>query len=312
MSQFLGTDDGWHRIVGTPYHHEGLLMYLVGKQIEGKPLYLLRKKPGTIGGEPNGEPAYWSQRKLAEVRASLSKREFNSQVLLNPTPIGTLTLTPTFLQEVEPQAIPKNLFKFMTVDPAGVNKVARLADSWAILTLGVEPYRDDLGASNVYILDAVCEPLSEAEALEAIVNMYTRNGRILKLGVEKVGMMSAEVHVANALRARGKSVTLEGGNLVLLKPAGRSKQERIEKNLQWPLNNGKIFISKGVPAAYRQRFFLEMEKFPYWHDDALDALSYVYDIIRDYRFGKRPVEESLAKFDKYRIEPEQKLGWMYQ
>jgi hypothetical protein len=27
-----------------------------------------------------------------------------------------------------------------------------------------------------------------------------------------------------------------------------------------------------------------MEKFPYWHDDALDALAYLYDMIQNYKF----------------------------
>jgi hypothetical protein len=30
-----------------------------------------------------------------------------------------------------------------------------------------------------------------------------------------------------------------------------------------------------------------MEKFPFWHDDILDMLSYGYDLIKGYRFGRQ-------------------------
>ncbi|MGA2467632.1 MAG: hypothetical protein ABSH06_25210, partial [Thermodesulfobacteriota bacterium] len=62
----------------------------------------------------------------------------------------------------------------------------------------------------------------------------------------------------------------------------------IESALAWPLNNGKLHVSKAVPYAYRERLKWEMEKFPFWHDDGLDALSYLYDIIKDFRF-QRPL-----------------------
>jgi len=43
-----------------------------------------------------------------------------------------------------------------------------------------------------------------------------------------------------------------------------------------------------------------MEKFPFWHDDGLDALSYLYDIIKDFRFQRplpplRTPPQNLAK-----------------
>ena len=116
----------------------------------------------------------------------------------------------------------------------------------------MNPFLSDVGASDIYILDMVVEPLTETEAMNTIIRMYTRNGRIEKLCVEKVGMISAEVHIANALRAKGIYVSLENGRLYLLRPAGRSKQQRIESNLSWPLDSGKIRISKGVPSCYRE------------------------------------------------------------
>ena len=53
-----------------------------------------------------------------------------------------------------------------------------------------------------------------------------------------------------------------------------------------------------------------MEKFPYWHDDALDALSYVYDIMSDYVFGPLPTEDDEEEdmYDRYQRRFEEKYG----
>lgn len=313
MSQNLGTIDGTHRVIGTPYHHEDVLVYLAGKKDgEGNPIYTVRKKPATVDGTANGRSVYLPEAKLAELRTN--RQMFYSQQLLDPTPQGEQKLAYDLIREVSPSEIPKRLFKFMTVDPAGSGKRrqdGRLADAWAFCVVGVEPYLDDLGASELYILDFQVEPMGESDALDAIVKMYIRQGRILKLGVEKVAMSSAEVHVSNALRARGRSVTLDNGNLALLRPAGRSKAQRIESNLAWPLNNGKIHLSTGIPTTYRERLKNEMQKFPFWHDDGLDALSYVYDLIKDYRFGKRPGETDEDDMRGwYGLEARTKDGWL--
>jgi hypothetical protein len=285
MSQNLGTIDGWHKVIGTTYHHEDLLVELKNRvTADGKHVYLTRTRAATVDGTPNGASAYLPEERLAELR--INRQMFFSQQLLDPTPQGTQKLDKELLREVTPAEIPQRLFKFMAIDPAGERKSdKRQGDSWAIVVAGVEPFRDDLGASRVYILDMVVEPMTEAEALDTIVKMFLRNGQIRQIGVEKVGISTAEIHIAKALHARNRSLTVENKGLVVLRPGGRSKQQRIESALQWPLLNGKLHISTGVASAYRERLKLEMHKFPYWHDDALDGVSYIYDMVKDFRFG---------------------------
>ena len=297
MSLSLGTIEGtFHRVVGTTYHHEGLLEYLRNKKdVDGNLIYTVRCKPATVDGRPNGKSVLLPESKLAEER--INRYKFYSQYLLDPTPVDAQDLPPDLVREVLNVEIPERLYKFMIIDPAGVRSDKRRGDSWAILCVGVEPYRDDIGASNTYILDARVEPMSESDAMREIVAMYLRSGRVLKVGVEKVALSSAEVHIANALRSKGRILTVENEGLVLLRPGGRSKEERIIRNLHWPLHNGKIHISSQVPAPYRERLKLEMKKFPYWHDDFLDGLSYVYDLIKDYKF---PLKDADATPDKWR------------
>ena len=136
--------------------------------------------------------------------------------------------------------------------------------------------------------------------------------KVLKLGIEKVGMSTAEIHVANALRAKGRSFTVENKGLVILRPAGRQKAQRIEASLAWPLNNGKIHISMAIPEAYRTRLKLEMDKFPYWHDDGLDAVAYLYDVAKEYKFGPKVQVEPEAE-ERLKIYTPGKVtndGWM--
>jgi hypothetical protein len=313
MSANLGTDGGRRRVIGTFYHHDDPLVYIQGLKDRATdvPIFLSRIKPATDNGEANGRPVFMSQQRISELCAG-DPYIFNCQQLLNPTPTTDMPLSPVFLREVEPHDVPKRLFKFMVVDPAGMqNETKKRGDSWAIWVIGVRPVRDEIGASDIYLIDGKVEPMTEVVAMNSVVELYKRNGRILKLGVEKVGMTTMEIHIANALRNHGVHLSLKAGNLVLLRPGGRAKQTRIERNLSWPLSNGKIHISKAIPAAYRERLKIEMEKFPFWHDDALDSLSYVYDIMADYIFGPEPPaekDEEEDAYDRYLRKYEEKWG----
>ena len=314
MSQNLGTIDGWHKVIGTTYHHEDLLVALRNKKLpDGTPVYTTRVKPATVDGTPNGASAYLPESRLAELR--LNRQMFYSQQLLDPTPQGTQKLDKEMLVEVNPAEVPQRLFKFMCVDPAGERKSdSREGDSWAIIVAGVEPYRDDLGASRIYILDMLVEPMTQAEAIDNVVKMYLRNGQIRQIGIEKVGISTAEIHIAKGLHSRGKLLTVENGGLKVLRPAGRSKQQRIEAALQWPLLNRKIHLSTAVPAAYRERLKMEMDKYPYWQrDDCLDALSYLYDLLRDYRFGAYEVakEDVFNRYGRRSSVKGKANSWLY-
>lgn len=298
MAQNLGTADGTSMVIGTPYHHEDVLMYIKNLKdpISGENIYFTRTKPATVDGTFNGASAYLPEAKLAQLRTN--RRTFASQQLLDPTPLGEQALDKNLLVEVSPAQIPTNLFKFMAIDPAGErHSDKRQGDSWAMVVAGIEPYRDDVGASRVFILDMIVEPMNETESIRAAVDMFLRNGQIRQLGIEKVGLSTAENHIAKALHARGRAISVKNKNLVLLRPAGRSKAQRIEAALSWPLSNGKLHVSTAIPAAYRERLKLEMDKFPFWHDDALDAVSYLYDMIRDYRFGEFQREEPNKQMD---------------
>lgn len=312
MSENLGKDGGTHRVVGTIYDYNDVLVELSGKTtLDGKPLYFVRKKPATDDGTPNGKPVLLSEKRLERLKAN--PRTFATQQLLDPSPVGERPFEPELLIEVAPHIIPGRLYKFLTVDTAGDAKTSGGRDAWAIILAGVVPRLDEIGLSDLYILDAVIERLDFDVALSTIVNMVISGGMVYRVGVESMGASMFDIHVANALRSKGRIYTLENKNLVKLQAAGRSKQFRIESNLSMPFKHSKIKISTAVPFGTRERLREELKKFPYWHDDGLDALAYIYELFKDFRFSQFKPSWKLSDQDKYKryLETQNENKWMY-
>jgi hypothetical protein len=210
---------------------------------------------------------------------------FNSQQLCDPTPSTDVKLDFSFLKPVDNKDIPKTVFKFMVIDQAGGGDDKTTSkDMWSYGVVGVEPSMDEIGQSKVYLMDLEADKMTHSEGIDGIVRMYLSHGIIHQLGVEKTGMSTTEIHITNALRARGRRVSSDARNLVLLKPAGRTKQFRIESALQWPLNNGMLYYSTSIHSRYIDMIKDEMNKFPFYHCDILDMWAYVYDMIKNFRF----------------------------
>lgn len=282
-SQNIGKEGGHHRVIGTYYHHSDPLTYVRDKKtIDGKQKYHIRIKPATHDGTANGKPVLLSQARLDMLKGD---RTFNFQQLCNPTPEADQSLHFEYLNRVEPRFIPRDLFRMVLVDQAGdldSNK-SKDTDAWAVAVIGVEPFADSIGQSRVFIEDLWISPAGESEAIEQIVKMYINAGIVERLGVEKVGISSTHLHIQSALKARGRHINFEAhGNGTLLRPAGRNKKKFIEGSLVWPLNNGKLFYSTAIPAPYIERLKMEMDNFPYWHDDGLNVLAYLYDVLKDF------------------------------
>jgi hypothetical protein len=273
VAQNVGTMDGHSRVVGTFYHFADPLVYVRDKKKinSEESLYLLRIKPATHDGSPNGMPVLLSQEKLDIKKSEVT---FYSQQLCNPVPESTRKLQGSYLKDIEPKDIPANILKIMVVDPAGKKEEGR-GDNWASLVIGIEPNIDDLGASNFYVTDMFIERIKEAEAPMLCAQMYIRGGMIYMLAIEKVGLSTAEIHIANALKVHGRHLSIEAKNLMTVNPMKRNKEARIESALSWPLLNGKVHVSTNIPVGYRDKLREEMDAFPYGaNDDGIDALSY--------------------------------------
>jgi hypothetical protein len=280
-----------HRVVGTYYSHmDPLIRVRDMKKIDGTPMYYIRFKPATEDGTRDGVPVLMTQEELDVEKPKIG---FNCQQLLDPTPHEEQKLNPDYLQPVEPSFIPSNVFRFMLIDQAGdagSNKT-KDGDAWAVGVLGVEPSVDDVGQSRVFLENLWVEAASESEAIDQIVRMYLDAGIVARLGVEKVGISTTHIHIQKALKAKGRYVDFDEtdnntSSGVLLRPAGRHKKKFIEASLSWPLNNSKLYYSTKIKSRYIERLKQEMTNFPLWHDDALNMMAYLYDVIKEYHFQK--------------------------
>jgi hypothetical protein len=325
MSRNIGKDGTRSRVIGTPYHHEDVLAHLQALTWpdgpkKGEPVYYVRKKPATDDGTSTGNPVWLSKSRLELLK--LDKRVFNTQYLLDPTPMEDEVLPWECVHHVQLKDVPANCIKLMTVDPTGgVRSDGREADSWGILVVAVDPYIEDVGSSKVFILDGCILPMRFDEGINKVVEIYLRNGWIHKLGVEKVGMQTAEMHVSNALRAKGRFVTEDNGMMQVLRPGKGRKVERIESFIGPPLRHGLVHIVDTCPAQVKERLRNEMEKFPLWNkDDGLDALAYVFDLLKNYKlplssvkgYKEEKVESVWDKYDRMRSRDTEnnELSWM--
>lgn len=305
MAYNLGREGGTANVIGTFYSHNGVLTRLQAmKDINGEKMYKVRIFPGTDDGTINGKPVFFSQ---AYLDGKKTRPGFSTQILCNPTPGHEIKLKYENIQEIKRKDLPPTRLKFVIIDPAGDKDVQTGSknDSWAMLCVGVRPVMDELGLSEIYLEDAIAGQMGSSESTDAACTIYCRNGRIDILGVERVGTDSAWLHVKNGLAAKGRYLELKkpgkyGGNLVLLAPANRSKNKKVSDNLEWPLNNSKIFICEDIDEEIKAAIKNEMEKFPYFHVDILDALSYVYDILADptmqFKMPKKPKKKEKESY----------------
>ena len=312
-AQNLGKENGHHRVIGTYYHHEDPLVYVKNKTTpEGNKKYHVRFKPATEDGTAMGKPVLISQRRLDDLKLT---RTFQCQQLLDPSPSADQRLNPDFLRRIEKEFIPRGIYKFMLIDQAGdreSNLRTSKEDPWAMGVFGVRPAVDEIGMSDVYLLDLWIQPAGESEAIEEAVRMYIRAGIVQRLGVEKVGISTTHLHIANALKAQGRYVRFPADNDrrstgVLLRPAGRNKRKFIESAMAWPLNNSKWYYSSDVPVPYLDRLKMEMSNFPLWHDDGLNICAYLYDILREYHF--EPTEHKVRTVSSIMEAQPLAAGW---
>lgn len=297
----------WQVIAGTPYHFNDTLKHIQSlENQDGTPAYKVRKYPATHNGNGDGRPVLLSQASLDRLKRD--KASFSSQQLLNPLQDSNRSLNWNYLVKVSKEQLPKNLWKFLLVDPAGDTETnSTKGDRWAIALLGVEPNRDDFGLSSVYILDLFIRRGEMDEIIRKICNMYMFGGRIVKLCVEKVATSTYEIHIANALKKFGRHLSVKNKNLMLLRPGARNKHQRIKSALNWPVTNGKVHYLDTIPSQDLATLKEEMDQFPLGSDDGLDILSYYVDAIKDYKFPRAESSIAVSKApinDLYRADDE--------
>lgn len=297
-------------ITGTPYSHTGIYIpHILDKvNAKGEPKFLYRRKPGTEDGTRHGKPVMMTQEALDDTWADLSKDmygeyNFYCQVLIDPTPKGTQELNSTLMMNIEPEHIPKNLIKFMVIDPAGDDAENKnKGDDWGIWVVGVEPKPNEVGIHKRYILDGFLDVLTSSAAPELLGRMFMGKN-IRQSGYEYKSIDPAWVqNWCSFVRKSGGTLydDTKMNMIVRLKDGGRQKLGRIVSAISRPLNNACLYISTAVPDLYNRKLREEMDKLGFWPDNGVDSLAYLDDLLRTFDFNifQQDITKDTHKLDE--------------
>jgi hypothetical protein len=282
MAKYLCTDYTMYNIVGTYYHHLGLLAELTYKKLpNGVLLYKFNKVPATGS---DGEPVFLTREQIEEKKAE-GLEHYYTQYECDPTPRQLKDFNASMLKEVAPEEVPKGLFKIMIIDPASGKPDTSNADSFAILVFGIDRNKDEVGASDIYITNMVLRPMMIQEAMDEIVGTYIAAGNIQALCVEQSNDYMLSYHIKKELKEKKGIHFVDGHNFIGLKGQWRkNKKEFIRRTLSRPFQQGKIHMVKSIPLEYRMNYKAEMSNFPLGHDDGLDATSWIYKALEELNF----------------------------
>jgi phage terminase large subunit-like protein len=266
LSDNLGSEGGWFRVIGTRYHLFDTYRTMIDRGVPA------RKHPATDNGRENGKPVFRSAEWLAEKRRIQGPYTFGSQMLLNPT----ADTAQGFLEEwlkYWPAGNFSNLNKYILVDPAGSKK--RKNNDWSSFwVIGVGP------DNKRRVCDIVRDRLNLAGRTRMLFHLH-RKWKPIGVGYEEYGMQADIEHIEEKqveLNYEFK-ITPLGGSL--------AKEDRI-KRLVPTFEQGDLLLPQGgiLYTNYQGqtldmvKVFIEEEytAFPVLaHDDMLDNLSRIHD-----------------------------------
>lgn len=258
-------------IIGTRWHDSDLYGWILDPANDILSSYEVMLKRAFDGNIISGEgfEALWAQKfTLDELRRRLREEgwaHFSAQYLNDPVPEEDATFKRTWFQYYESSDLTGRLLnKFLLIDPA--LSLSKEADYTACVVVAQDQY------GYIYILDIIRARMSPSDIINEVFRLRDR-WNLVDIGIEQVAFQKTLAYsMREDLRFKNRPF-----HITELKPQERSKDQRI-KGLQPLYENGKILHNK----LLANNIYLEDEliRFPRsTHDDIIDALSYIVDII---------------------------------
>jgi predicted phage terminase large subunit-like protein len=267
---------GYTHVIGTPYSDSDLYAWLEEPENGGwlrkfrRPAWTITNpdyRPGTPLTAADVTllfPERFTFDYLNSIRTSKDGEfVFNSQYLLDPSPVDTATFTTQLLQShtIPHNHIPKQGSVFQTWDLGFSEKTK------ADFSAGITGLYDTKG--NLFILDVVIGRYSP-HALVQVISAQALKWRPRKVGIENAGGSKLLAPALdNMQRTLGKSFNIEW---VPTNPF-KSKAERI-MSLQPLMAQDKLYLSTAIAPDVMKELVKQFTKFPRSsHDDIPDAIS---------------------------------------
>lgn len=258
-------------VIGTRWHDSDLYGWIMDPGNQSMSNYLTMVRGAYTGNIMTGEdfvplwPGKFSQENLKAKLREEGWAHFSAQYLNDPVPEEDATFKRWwFKYYLSDDMRGKLMNKFLLIDPA--ISMAKAADYTAMIVVGVDEY------NNIFILDILRARLAPSDIINGIFRMRDL-WNPSDIAMEQVAFQKVLGYsLREDLRFKKRPF-----HITELKPNERTKDQRI-KGLQPLYENGKIFHNKMLV----NNIYLEDElvRFPRsTHDDIIDALAYLPDII---------------------------------
>lgn len=174
---------------------------------------------------------------------------------------------------------------FLLIDPAGdptsEKSEKKDSDYVGMVVVGVNSYFD-ICIRNMYM-----GRVNPTEAIEVALGFILRYTPFV-VGIERAGMGNMKHYLTEELRKRGRFAVVED-----MLPAGRSKYQRILE-LEPLARRRKIFLT--LESECKEAFIDQITKVTNGikskHDDLMDPLAYILDVLKMYGIGVVDNEET--------------------
>ena len=275
-------------ILGTRWHDDDLYGWIMDKTndiISSFDIYLRPAFTGNLRDHVSFK-AIWPEKFTRNVLEKLYREkgpyEFSAQYLNEVIPDTDATFRKEwfhYYDETELKGRPLN--KFTAVDPA--ISLEKEADYTSIITVGIDHFH------NWYVLDIFRDRVTPSQLIERLYLTYER-WHPIEIAIEDVAFQKVLQYSINEEgRKRHKYLPI-----VEVAPEERSKDERI-RGLQPLYANGVVLHNKEL--VYNDYLEDELTRFPRGkHDDIIDSLSYMKDIVSAPRRATGNYEERPQKY----------------
>lgn len=257
------------RYCGTRYHYYDTYATMIERGIKFTVI------PATDDGTPDGTPIFMSRESLEQKVREQGKYTFSAQMLLNPVPDGSIKLHPEDIQYYDSaEEIPEIRNAYLVCDPANAGQ--KQSDYTTMLVLGYDETGD------LWLLDGIHDKVDLGRRWNLVCDL-SQNNKVCMVGYEQYGMQSdIEYFDMEIKRGRGRCPAIK-------KLGGVSnKKDRIlrlvplleQRRIHLPRTMSRISYSDNQEYDLTKVLVQEITDFPFGrHDDAVDALSRIFDVV---------------------------------
>lgn len=236
LSDNLGMEGGWCRIIGTRYSLNDSYASILKRGVAKPRLY-----PATHNGKMDGVPVMFSQEEWERRLKTQSRATVASQLLQNPMADEEAVFKPLWLKAYEVR--PRTLNVVILCDPSkGLNANS---DNTAVVVLGVS------STGVKYLLDGYCHRMSLSQRWICLRDLYIRwsaepGVQNIQVGYERYGAQSDDEYFVERQRIENIQFPIEEVSWTREGGAGsQGKRTRIER-LEPDFRNGRFQLPLAI------------------------------------------------------------------